>query len=253
MQHQSDISKELFHEIEKYISGKMTPVERANFEVSLRHDDVLKAEVDAQKVFRNAIDLHGFTHALQQRRPPVIRRIESHTEDTDPGEGPRYWFAVAASILAIIAVGIYALVKQPPINEQLFTQYATEDPGLPVPMSATDSYVFYDAMVDYKLHQYPKAIEKWNSLHANAPQNDTLNYYLGSAHFNAEQFDLAIPFFEEALASHSLVFSAKSQWYLVLSYLKTEQYSKIHRIADDALPTYRAKIWAIRDSLNQEP
>lgn len=251
MQNKKDISPELFQEIEKYLAARMTPVERANFEVSLRNNKELKDEVEAQQEILLTLELGGFTESLRKRHSPAIRKIEPDHEDIDTGEGPRYWFAVAASILAFLALSIWILFQQPPINEQLYSEYATEDPGLPVPMSTTKQYVFYDAMVDYKRQDYAKAIRKWTDLHEHAPQNDTLNYFLGSAHFNAESFDLAIPFFEQTLASNSLVFGAKSQWYLVLSWLKTEQYENIFAIAEEALPAYRAKIHAIRDSLSK--
>lgn len=250
MYNQKDIAPELFQEIRKYLSDKMTPVEKMHFEASLRNNPELKAEVETTKELLLAVELGGLKASLKNRHTPTVRLVPRTEEEIDTGEGPRYWFALAASILAVIAVGTWVLFQKPPINQQLFSQYATQDPGLPVPMSTTTEYVFYDAMVDYKRQEYTKAIEKWRDLHTNAPNNDTLNYFMGAAHFNSEHYELAIPFFENTLATRSLAFSAKSQWFLALSYLKTEEYEKIDILVNEALPPYRLKIQDIQQSLN---
>src|SRR5690606_34600771 len=115
------------------------------------------------------------------------------------------WLAIAAGIAALIAVGIWALNFQSE-TDSLFAQYHTTDPGLPVPMSASEEYIFHDAMVDYKAEKYATAIEKWKALSAETPENTTISYYLGASFFNQEKYNEALPYFEMVMTDSSSKF-----------------------------------------------
>src|SRR6056297_1951036 len=151
----SDISQDLYERIESYLSGEMADSEKSAFEREMAQDTALREEVAIQRELIQAVELGALEETL----------LEIEKEMQSPGEGQqreshRYWFAMAASFLALIALSVWMLTK-PNTNQKLFAEYVEYDPGLPVPMSATSDYQFYDAMVDYKNEKYTTAIEKW--------------------------------------------------------------------------------------------
>lgn len=240
-----EISQALYERIESYLLNTMSEWEKREFEAELSENVALKDEVQIQKELLQAVELGALKESLS--------KIE-HNEDSDDNSGTsesgRYWFAIAAGFAALVALGVWMFVK-PDTNEELFAQYVEYDPGLPVPMSTTDHYDFYDAMVDYKNEQYGKAIGKWAVLLTHDPNNDTLNYYLGAAHFNQSRFNAAIPYFERVNQLESLEFGAKSQWFLTLSWLQTQNYSAIDSLNNEALPPYRKRIETITKELKE--
>ena len=221
---EKELSQELFEKIESYLLNQMPEDERVAFEKDIDIDRNLKAEVSRQKDLMLAAEVQGMKSKLN--------RI--HGKQTGR-KSPTVWYSLAASIVLIIAVGSWWIVR-PTASERIFSDYASFDPGLPVPMSATDDYDFYDAMVDYKSGDYETAIEKWNALSARSEVNDTLTYYIASAYFNAEKYKEAIDRYQRVIALDSETYAAKSEWFLGLSYLKLNEIDKLKQLAADSHP-----------------
>ncbi|MEM9053012.1 MAG: hypothetical protein AAGC47_13240, partial [Bacteroidota bacterium] len=85
---------------------------------------------------------------------------------------------------------------------------------------ATDSYDFYDAMVDYKTEDYQSAIDKWTVLLEEEPSNDTLNYYIGAAHFNRAAYSEAKDFLAVESVQKNDLFKYKAEFMLFLAEIK---------------------------------
>lgn len=241
-----EITQTLYERIESYLLKSMSAQEVIEFEKEMNAQPSLRKEVEIQKEILTAVELGALKECLQSLRKSQYR----NDSPTSEKQSRRYWFALAAGMAAIVALGIWILIK-PPTQEDLFAQYVEYDPGLPVPMSTTESYEFYDAMVDYKNELYEKAIDKWTALLNNDPKNDTLNYYIGAAHFNHGQYKQAIPHFNRVQALNSLEFQSKSQWYLALSWLQTENYAAIDSLSKQALPPYRKRINQLNNALKE--
>lgn len=242
---QPEISQTLYERIESYLLNTMSEQERRKFESEIAENESLKKEVQIQKELLQAVELGALRESLD-----AIKTKRTTMDDGGSSEPRRYWFAMAAGFAALVALGVWMFMK-PNVNAELFAEYAEQDPGLPVPMSTTDQYDFYDAMVDYKNEQYEKAIDKWSLLLAIDPKNDTLNYYLGATYFNRAEYSNALPYFERVNDLESLEFRAKSQWYLTLSWLQTRNYSAIDSLSNVALPPYRERIESINDALKE--
>src|SRR5690606_34514175 len=155
-------------------------------------------EVQLQKELIDAIQLGALRESLEEIKYQENKRGEESI-DTQPN---RYWYAMAASVLALVAITVWTFNKTDP-QEKIFAEYAEYDPGLPIPMSTSANYNFFDAMVDYKNEMYEKAISKWTVLLLEDPENDTLNYYIGSAHFVLQDYEKAIPYFTKVAALES--------------------------------------------------
>ena len=235
-----NISPEDFSMIELYVLGKMDSQEAQAFETKLKNDADLRKEVEIQRELQLGIEMGGLRASLDEIHEKVIKKdVQSKTN----------WFGIAAGIAAIIAVSLWALNIQS-TQDELFAEYATVDPGLPVTMGASDNYSFNDAMVDYKAGKYDKAVEKWSVLNAENPQNTTIAYYLGAAYFNLEKYTEALPYFEKTLEDPTSRFQEKAQWYSILSWLKTENIDAILETTPLSNSAFESKIKAIQEELN---
>jgi len=234
-------NQENFERIERYVNDRMSADEKNQFEKELKSDDKLASEYEEQREIQMAVEIG----ALKEN-------LEDIHEDLAYSQKPSKtnWWAIAAGIAIILTVGIY-LFKQNSPEEQLFATYSTTDPGLPVPMSSVDHYIFYDAMVDYKAEKYDVAINKWKGLVRAEPTNDTLNYYVGSAHYNLENYGEAVGYFEKVNPDSDSPLRYKSQWYRVLAWIKLDQKDKI--LAEKALEgsPYAERINEVQKALEE--
>lgn len=235
----NNISPENFGRTENYLLDKMTVLDKQEFEAELKNNTELQKEVAIQKELQLSIEAGGLKESLDDIHTAVIQETKSSKNN---------WFAIAAGIAALIAVGVWALNFQSD-NDALFAEYSTVDPGLPVPMSASADYTFHDAMVDYKAEKYDKSIQKWTALSAENPENLTIRYYLGASFFNQEKYTEALPYFEEVMMDNSSKFQSKAQWYAVLSWLKTGNTEAIKKITPVSESPFAEKINSIQQEL----
>jgi tetratricopeptide (TPR) repeat protein len=235
----TELSQEQFERIERYCLDHMSSVEKNAFETELNSNPDLKNEVEVFRQSVLAIKMNAFKNSLQNI-------TESNTDM--PKMKSYRWLYAAASVVVLLSAGWYFFLRTSE-SDRLFAQYAMVDPGLPVPMSATDNFAFHDAMVDYKNEQYEKAINKWSSLLQTNPQNDTLIYYIGMSHFNSTDYSKAIAYFDQVVNMRESVWVKKSELYQVLAFLKTKQFDRIHKIAQSCDGPYCDSIKKIRADL----
>lgn len=215
------ISQEQLENFERYFMQKMAASERDAFEHQLTKDSGLNEKFEDYKAMVFVVE----ESALKEK-------MDDFHSDLDLGKGQvvalnkskRFNYLVAASVALLIGLGGLWFFNQQ--NQSLFDEYFTADPGLPTVMSNSDDYEFYEAMVDYKRKDYNSAIEKWGKLLAQKPQNDTLNYFLGSAHLANAQEDSSIIFLKKVAGNENSVFYSEANLYLGLVYLKMGQEDK---------------------------
>ncbi|MCZ4408997.1 hypothetical protein O3Q51_09270 [Cryomorphaceae bacterium 1068] len=236
-----ELSEKDFERIERFILGDMSAEERQSFQKEMEADDALRKAVLEQRTLIKSVEAEGLKVELDS----------IHKELYDSAQGkknPFLFFSIAASIAVLIGFSFW-FFNQEDSTSELYAEYNYTDPGLPVPMSATDSYDFYDAMVDYKMEDYQEALDKWNILLESEPQNDTLNYYIGASYFNMAAFDQAKPYLNKAFESAGSNFNNKAQYMLFLSELKSGNTEKAMKIIPLIDSPFKAKITAIQESI----
>ncbi len=120
-------------------------------------------------------------------------------------------------------MGAWLLLGRVGREEKLFSAYYKPDPGLISAMSTTDNYTFDRAMIDYKTGSYDSAIKAWETLLAAKPDNDTLNYFIGSAWLAKEDGEQAIPYFKKVIVLPGSYFKHDAYWYTGLALLKQKK------------------------------
>ncbi len=215
----NDISQQDLERIELYLDRSMPDLEKNTFENELQTNDTLKQKVEEVQLLLEAIETQSLKEKLDefhsgQDLTPIKSIAKSKTT-------PLFLYAIAASIVILISVGGFWVMNQNS-NQKLYSKYFNPDPGLPTTMSASNNFEFYDAMVNYKQEEYSIAINKWSELHDTAPENDTLNYFIGVSYLANKNAEKAISYLETVAQNPESTFNNDAYYYLGLAYLKID-------------------------------
>lgn len=213
-----NISQQEFERIESYILGLMTDEEKKSFEGELNLDPKLRANVKDIKVLLQEVERVSLKESLDEyhselKATPVVPMLPQKQFNWKP-------LAIAASVLLLLAVSFWIFVGTSTENEKLFVAYYLPDPGMVTAMGLQTNYEFDRGMVDYKTGDYQAAITRWEKLLAQKPDNDTLNYFLGSAYLAVDDPDQAKSYLEKTTQVESSIFQKEAFWYLGLTEVK---------------------------------
>lgn len=233
-----------FETIEAYLLGTMPADQRAVFEAQVSTDADLRAEYELQRENTLAVEWGGV-----QR---LLRQVGAEQKGAEINDRPRLsTFLKVAACLAVVVAAAWWYLARPSANERLFAAHFEADPGLPVPMSATKDLVFQDAMVAYKLGEYAEAITKWSPLLTAEPANDTLRFYIASAHLANGDAAAAIPLFSSLQADSLSGFRDRANWYLFLARVKSGATAEAGSMPLDNDPMHGTQVRAIKESLRR--
>ncbi|MCU0384616.1 MAG: hypothetical protein MUE38_01220 [Flavihumibacter sp.] len=224
------IDQELFEQIEAYLLHSMTSEQRSRFETQLAADPSLQKELELQRQLLAITTIESF------------KAEQSTIENSSAASKPsaivkpisKWWWAAAA--LLIFFCGFWFFQNQTATPQKLANQFFSPDPGLPVTMSSSSQYQFYDGMVSYKEADYEKAIAIWKAIPSSNRQSDTLHYFIGVAYLNRDQYNDALQQLLP-LAEGNSKWKEKASWYLSLTYLKLNQPQKAQKWLQ-TIPTY---------------
>ncbi len=234
------LDRSTFETIENYVLERMDLGERMAFEQRMAGDAALRAEVELERENIRAVELGG-----------VTRMLRGIAVDDDPGRSGGNWsryLKYAAVIAVLAAAGIWWSLR-PTLNERLFTEHFSADPGLPVVMGATDDPAFADAMISYKEGRYADARAKWAPLLRAAPENDTLRYYMASAWLAEGDVREALPLLNGLAMESTSVFHDKARWFLFLACVRLGETEKARSMDLESDTTYGLRVRKIMSQL----
>jgi tetratricopeptide (TPR) repeat protein len=212
-------SQQDFERIESYILGQMTEKERLALESDMLQDQNLRNYYQDLKVILQEVELS----ALKENMEEFHEELALQKSVVPISKKEFIWkpYAIAASLLCLLVISIWVFMGSTPENEKLFMAYYQPDPGMVTAMGSNSNYEFDRGMVDYKTGDYRAAITRWEKLLAEKPDNDTLNYFLGSAFLALEDTELAKSYLEKTSLIESSIFQKEASWYLGLALLKS--------------------------------
>ncbi len=217
MNNPNHISQEEFERIEQYILGNLSAHEALAFEHEMDHNELLRQNFEEVKAFIIGIEEGALRYSLDT----FHKEMEVLGADVQSNKETNYWtWASAAVITFFVVTTVWMFCFKEDFHSQQFTQFYTADPGLITAMSSASSYDFDRAMVAYKSGDYQDAIKRWEKIYKSNTDNDTLNYFLGSAHLAKQEVELAIVYFQKVEQLPEGHFTNDNYWYLALSYLK---------------------------------
>lgn len=223
-EYKDHIDQALFEQIEAWLLNTMPAGERTLFEAKLIADPSLQKEVELQRQLLSIVPVESFKAEQKDlvSHPAKIKSIS------------KWWWAAAAMLIFIS--GLWYFQYQSATPQKLANHYFSPDPGLPVTMSSSTHYQFYDGMVSYKEADYDKAISIWNSISTTNGPSDTLQYFIGVANLNSDHYTDALKQLLP-LAEGKSKWKEKASWYLSLTYLKLNQPLKAQKWLQ-TIPSY---------------
>ncbi len=215
-----DIAPEEMELIENYLRNELSPEQSLAFNEKRNSDPNWANKIDEVKLLTVGLQ----EASLQQSMNEFHRSIET-SKQTGTGKVIRFntrW-AVAASVILLVAVATWLLLPLKDRYEKLYAGYYTPDPGLLTAMSVSDNYAFEKGMVEYKNEEYEKALETWNALNTSGQPGDTLQYFLGMVNQALGRDDVAKKHLETIVSDSTQSFYSDACWYLGLILLKEKQ------------------------------
>ncbi|WP_452225789.1 hypothetical protein [Lacinutrix cladophorae] len=216
----TNITEKEFENIERYLSGSMSPEARKALELKLKNNSALLHYFNEHKIMQEAIETQSLKEQLDIYHSGISADKTLKNNHIKVISFP-FKKMIAAAVL-IIALGSFWFINLSSNNEKLYTQYFKADPGLPTTMGETNNYDFYNAMVNYKQGDYTLAISKWEKLLNTKPKNDTLNYFIGVAHLANKNEKKAILYLSKVTNNTLGSFTNEAYYYLGLAHLKAD-------------------------------
>lgn len=224
MNRNNNISPQEFDEIEQYLSKELNEEQLLSFTKKLDSDQELRDKVHTVRLIKIGIQEDQLARDLQR----FNEEMKSGAQNT--GNKKNIFnlkpFLLAASVLIIAALGIFLFFLNPGKEDRLYSKYYKPDSGLISSMGSSDDYIFDRAMIDYKTGEYKAAIQSWDSLLKERPENDTLEFFIASAYLAMEKYEEAITHFNKVITNTNSNFLEDANWYLGLAYLKTKNIEK---------------------------
>jgi len=213
-----------FDQIEEYLSGKLSPEERAKFESNLEKDTQFKEKVENRRRI-----LRGIEMAYNQELKDLLVKEEAKMPHLKPENKNRirslYPLVGMAATVTLLIIAFFALRDRSLDNSGLYAQYYQPYPNVEVPVSRSESN---DAnpFILYERGNYGEALTQFSALRTSKPDDPALLFYSGICQMELKSGEDAISSFKELLGLDANKYTRPSKWYLALAYLKSEQSSE---------------------------
>ena len=224
MKRNTDIPPKELEVIERYILNQMPQDEYEAFTKKLKEDDSLNEKIKTVRLLFVGIQEAELSNKLKDFHKSLPFSKQNKARPSARIFSMKKWL-MAASVIVLVGLGSLLFFNHFSQNS-LFNKYYKPDPGLITTMGNSDNYLFDHAMIDYKTKNYDKAITEWRKLLATKPENDTLNYFIGSALLAENKSGEAIGHFEKVISNPRSYFLNDAYWYFGLALVKQQKIQK---------------------------
>ena len=224
-------NKEFYHQIDDYLTGKLTEQEKLAFEDALKTDSALASELalnkSLHKTFSN-VELNKFRDTVKEvieeerNTPKTIRRKIGWTR-----------WAVAAAILVILSIGIWNWVGSGIDTNQLYTTHMDAYPVFTSTRSSAEVVATVEEARElYESESYDLALATLNSLPEAAQATANIQFLKGVTLIQMQAHQKALEAFSMVLDSsdENGPYVDQAQWYSALLYLKLGDVEKSKEI-----------------------
>lgn len=232
-----EVTQEEFEQIEAYLNHSLSDQDMVSIEERIKNDVVFKQKVEDIKIVIQGIEVQSMKEKLNEFHNKILLNSASNQKTIHTN-----WKKIAIAAVFVIAAGsIWWMSNNSSSN--LYDTYFSPDPGLPTTMSSNNNYEFYKAMVDYKQGNYNLALEQWQTQLKTKPENDTLNYFIGSALLANKQNTEAETYLNKVSKMPYNTFKNEALFYLGLIALKNNNTEKaIEYLENSNLPESKTLI-----------
>lgn len=213
------MSTEIYHNEEtyalfdSYFADELDTEEKMQFEQKLKQDKSFNSAFKEYKLLHRGIEEKGMQDMLNDFQDELDNKKK-------PKNPFGYAYAIAATLVIVIGITAWIIFFTQDPAQRLYAATFKPDPGLATTMGEQSNYEFFEGMVNYKRAEYDKAIDRWEPLYNKAPDNDTLNYFLGVANLASDKTVEAKKYLEYSKTQKQSVFYDDAHYYLALSQIK---------------------------------
>jgi len=226
-------TKKLFEDIENYLDESIDSKERTRLKERLEKHSDLYLEVNKHRELKEALN-DTDAIAFKEKLIAISKELKAEEENsktiTQPKIKPAFFnWKIAATIVVIIGLGSYFIINSFALNSsKLFTNYFTAYPLEGVVRGDSISGFLKEKFNSYRNGNYRSAVSNLEELKAKHPEKEVLNLYLGNSYLQTNQIEKAITEFQ-SIDSLSTYYE-NAQWYLALSFLKTNEETQAKNI-----------------------
>lgn len=215
--------------VEQFLSGEMLPAERENFEREVASNPGLAAELRFSKAIDDALlkdDVIDFRKKLlvtyrenkkEQRDVPVVRL-----------QIRKFWYAAASFILlATLGSTLYFSLPSGNSTDSLFKQYYSSENLVDVTRAGDANIV--EAVIKFQEKDYQLSARLFQKILEKDNNNIACWFYFGISSIETENFEQAEKAFNHIIADNGNLYVEHAEWYLGLSYLKSNQLDKANQ------------------------
>jgi len=234
--------------IDQYLDGELSGNELQTFESQISNDPQLEEELMANVLLREALE----SDVQADMRANIKNwRKENHEQNT--GLTIRkiiVRLAAAASVLLVFGLAIGNLILPQYSNDAIAESVYIPETDLSGAVKGQTADVLDQALLAFENENYDKAMAGFKQY----PDNDKAIYGLAQSYFLTNQFDAAIVSFSELLDRGNMNYKESAEYYLLLSYLKSDQLNEeFYRLLDKIASAdgyYSEQAITIKNKLN---
>lgn len=210
--------KNLIEIIDRYLTGEMSPTEKAEFEAQVNQDPKLKKELDT---FRSLSEKLASDPAI-----PLIQTLSGIRKKKPTSRiRPLIRWASAAAAFLIIGIAVGRFIAQPPSANHLFESNFDPPRMTTTQMGGQADSLLALAESRYNAGAFRDAYEALADYLREMPQNDEARYFAGLAATQAGNSAAAIGYFTQLIQKKSL-FIDDARWNLALVYIRKEKWEE---------------------------
>jgi predicted Zn-dependent protease len=234
----------LLQKIDEYLHNEMPPHERTEFELQIAGDDKLRNYIQLYTAIDNTMQAKNTSpneNELRQTLQQMNRKYFTGEGIVKQGSFKK-WLAIAASVIIIVAVGIYFLFPGKPSAEKLYTQFAKHD-ALNIQLRGNKAdTIAQSAAVVFNKKEYTTALPLLKNYVQLQADDIQMKFSLAVCYMETGKYNEADTIFTN-IASGQTAYAATAQWYKALLALKQKDYTKCRAVLNNipASSSYAAK------------
>ena len=202
--------------IEAYLEQRMSLSERTAFEQKLASDPALKAEFDTYRAAMKLLELKVV------EAPPTVKNKRLGLS----------WWSIAAGVLILIAVGIWAFAQSNYSDKTLVAANYQNPIFSNTLRGETGPGQYQVALADFNQGQYRQAIERLSGI-----EDEEALFLSAHSWFQLKEWEQAASIFKQLADNKINIRQESAEWFLALSYLAQGKEDKATQILQAIVTT----------------
>jgi hypothetical protein len=205
-------------QIEQYLNDEMPAQERKDFELQLATDDELRKDLELYNSINNTMSASPNENKLRQTLQQMNEKYFVAGGVVKKASFKK-WLAVAASLIFIIAISFYFLLRSKPSAEKLYAQYAQHEAlNIQLRGNAVDS-LKEKAATAFNNKNYSTALPLLETCMQQEPADVQIQFSTAICYLETAKYAAAEMLFLQIETGKS-AYADAAKWYLALAALK---------------------------------